>query len=64
MAEAKVTNVVPTLQDFLTVDPKSPQYRNVKAVLLDPSCSGSGMVTRFDHAVSCYCVSLCTLRFH
>lgn len=29
-------------QDFLKVDPESPQYRDVEYVLLDPSCSGSG----------------------
>ncbi|XP_049324570.1 probable 28S rRNA (cytosine-C(5))-methyltransferase isoform X2 [Astyanax mexicanus] len=31
-------------QDFLKVDPLSPEYKEVKHVLLDPSCSGSGMV--------------------
>ncbi|KAI1893700.1 hypothetical protein AGOR_G00126390 [Albula goreensis] len=31
-------------QDFLKVDPKSPEYSNVEYILLDPSCSGSGMV--------------------
>ncbi|KAI1173902.1 S-adenosyl-L-methionine-dependent methyltransferase [Nemania sp. FL0916] len=33
-------------QDFLKVDPDSPLYRNVGALLLDPSCSGSGIVGR------------------
>jgi len=35
-------------QDFLKVDPASPQYENVVALLLDPSCSGSGIVGRDD----------------
>ncbi|KAI0799242.1 S-adenosyl-L-methionine-dependent methyltransferase [Xylaria sp. FL0064] len=33
-------------QDFLKVDPESPLYKNVGALLLDPSCSGSGIVGR------------------
>jgi putative methyltransferase len=41
--------VVPTQVDFLTVDPADSQYARVRAILLDPSCSGSGMVTRVDH---------------
>lgn len=35
-------------QDFLKVDPSHPQFRNVSAILLDPSCSGSGIVGRDD----------------
>ncbi|XP_061592561.1 probable 28S rRNA (cytosine-C(5))-methyltransferase [Cololabis saira] len=31
-------------QDFLKVDPDSPLYKDVEYMLLDPSCSGSGMV--------------------
>ncbi|KAG1970301.1 probable 28S rRNA (cytosine-C(5))-methyltransferase [Pimephales promelas] len=31
-------------QDFLKVDPLSSEYKEVKYILLDPSCSGSGMV--------------------
>lgn len=31
-------------QDFLKVDPQSSEYKEVKYILLDPSCSGSGMV--------------------
>lgn len=33
-------------QDFLKVDPCDRQYKNVTALLLDPSCSGSGMLNR------------------
>lgn len=35
-------------QDFLKVDPSSETYKNVGALLLDPSCSGSGIVGRDD----------------
>ncbi|KAM9455968.1 28S rRNA (cytosine-C(5))-methyltransferase isoform 2-T2 [Clarias gariepinus] len=31
-------------EDFLKVDPLSPAYKDVRHILLDPSCSGSGMV--------------------
>jgi 25S rRNA (cytosine2278-C5)-methyltransferase len=34
--------------DFLKADPASPAHRNVGALLLDPSCSGSGIVGRDD----------------
>lgn len=33
-------------QDFLQVDPQDERYDNVGALLLDPSCSGSGIVGR------------------
>ncbi|KAH1067491.1 hypothetical protein J1N35_032478 [Gossypium stocksii] len=36
--------------DFLSLDPKDPSYSKVRAILLDPSCSGSGTVAeRLDH---------------
>ena len=31
-----------TLQDFLRVSPYDPKYKDVKYMLVDPSCSGSG----------------------
>ncbi|KAF2466429.1 NOL1/NOP2/Sun domain family [Lindgomyces ingoldianus] len=34
--------------DFLATNPDSPQFANVGAILLDPSCSGSGIVGRDD----------------
>uniref|UniRef100_UPI0037E71662 28S rRNA (cytosine-C(5))-methyltransferase isoform X2 n=1 Tax=Semicossyphus pulcher TaxID=241346 RepID=UPI0037E71662 len=37
-------------QDFLKVDPDSSQFKNVEYILLDPSCSGSGMVCLRDDA--------------
>ncbi|EMC92041.1 hypothetical protein BAUCODRAFT_96705 [Baudoinia panamericana UAMH 10762] len=33
-------------QDFMKMDPTTPEFANVKALLLDPSCSGSGIVGR------------------
>lgn len=35
--------------DFLTSDPYSTELANVSALLLDPSCSGSGIVNRDGH---------------
>ncbi|KAI6165710.1 S-adenosyl-L-methionine-dependent methyltransferase [Pisolithus thermaeus] len=35
--------------DFLTVDATDPKYGRVTHILLDPSCSGSGIVNRLDH---------------
>ncbi|KAF7701140.1 probable 28S rRNA (cytosine-C(5))-methyltransferase isoform X1 [Silurus meridionalis] len=35
-------------EDFLKVDPLSPAYKEVTHILLDPSCSGSGMVCLHD----------------
>lgn len=39
-------------QDFLKLDPHSPEFANVAAVLLDPSCSGSGIVGRDETTVN------------
>ncbi|KAI9721610.1 MAG: hypothetical protein M1828_005100 [Chrysothrix sp. TS-e1954] len=35
-------------QDFLRVDPRDPKWSKVGAILLDPSCSGSGIIGRDD----------------
>lgn len=35
-------------QDFLRTDPTSAVFKNVRALLLDPSCSGSGIIGRDD----------------
>ncbi|CAI5747402.1 unnamed protein product [Peronospora destructor] len=37
------------LQSFLEVPVDNEMYRNVRSILLDPSCSGSGMTNRLDH---------------
>lgn len=37
-------------EDFLNLDPRHPSYSKVRAILLDPSCSGSGTAfERLDH---------------
>ncbi|KAJ7056603.1 S-adenosyl-L-methionine-dependent methyltransferase [Mycena amicta] len=46
---AGCTNVDPVNADFLTVDPQDPKYAEVTHILLDPSCSGSGIVNRLDY---------------
>ena len=43
-AEGLVT--IKACQDFLRVDPNQPPWNGVGALLLDPSCSGSGIVGR------------------
>ncbi|KAH8831525.1 S-adenosyl-L-methionine-dependent methyltransferase [Flagelloscypha sp. PMI_526] len=47
--KAQCTNVEPINLDFLTVDPKDSKYQGVTHILLDPSCSGSGIVNRLDY---------------
>ena len=39
------TNITPIRQNFLYISPADPIYKNVSHILVDPSCSGSGMVT-------------------
>ncbi|KAM6403157.1 28S rRNA (cytosine-C(5))-methyltransferase [Rhynochetos jubatus] len=46
LMRAGVTGFQLAQQDFLTVDPQDPKYSKVTYILLDPSCSGSGMVNR------------------
>ncbi len=41
-------DICPRHEDFLKVDPKDKKYNNVKSILLDPSCSGSGIVNSLD----------------
>lgn len=38
-------------EDFLLSNPHEPLYSNVRYILVDPSCSGSGMVSRLDAVV-------------
>ncbi|KAI0784165.1 S-adenosyl-L-methionine-dependent methyltransferase [Abortiporus biennis] len=47
--KAKCKNVEPVNADFLTVSPDDQRFKNVTHILLDPSCSGSGIVNRLDH---------------
>ncbi|NWI16130.1 NSUN5 methyltransferase, partial [Crypturellus soui] len=46
LMRAGVTSFELAQQDFLTVNPRDSKYSKVTYILLDPSCSGSGMVTR------------------
>ncbi|GMG99143.1 hypothetical protein Nepgr_000983 [Nepenthes gracilis] len=48
--KAGATNVEVLNGDFLSTDPKDPTFSKVSAILVDPSCSGSGTVAeRLDH---------------
>ncbi|KAJ3023976.1 putative 28S rRNA (cytosine-C(5))-methyltransferase [Thoreauomyces humboldtii] len=46
---ARCKNIKPTLGNFLEVEPTDKRYSNVEYIMLDPSCSGSGIVGRMDH---------------
>jgi putative methyltransferase len=48
LASADAVVAIKGGQDFLAAQPDSEEYSNVKALLLDPSCSGSGIVGRDD----------------
>lgn len=39
-------------QDFLSIDPNALESRDVTHILLDPSCSGSGIVNRLDYLLA------------
>lgn len=41
-------DICPRHEDFLKVDPSDKCYKNVTSILLDPSCSGSGIVNSPD----------------
>ena len=45
-AGAQTNVVIRASQDFLRTNPAQPPWNNVGALLLDPSCSGSGIVGR------------------
>lgn len=49
-AGASTVNVLPR-QDFLALNPKDPRFSRVTHLLLDPSCSGSGIIGRQDMPV-------------
>jgi putative methyltransferase len=46
---AGCTNIKPIHSSFLDIDPQSETYSCVEYILLDPSCSGSGIIGRMDH---------------
>lgn len=43
----QANNVQTILDSFLNASPADPMFKKVKLILLDPSCSGSGMLTNF-----------------
>ncbi|EUC54651.1 S-adenosyl-L-methionine-dependent methyltransferase [Rhizoctonia solani AG-3 Rhs1AP] len=49
LRRAGCQNVVPILSDFLEQDPNDERFKTVTHILLDPSCSGSGIVNRLDY---------------
>jgi len=49
LKKAGCKNVTSVNVDFLTTNPRDSKYENVTHILLDPSCSGSGIVNRLDH---------------
>lgn len=50
MEQAHADKIVKaTCQDFLSVKADEEKLKDVRVILLDPSCSGSGMVGRVDH---------------
>ncbi|KAG8926873.1 hypothetical protein FRC00_002483 [Tulasnella sp. 408] len=51
VSKAGCKNVETNCQDFLQTQPSDPTFSKVTHILLDPSCSGSGIVGRLDHLV-------------
>ncbi|KAI7898382.1 S-adenosyl-L-methionine-dependent methyltransferase [Cokeromyces recurvatus] len=49
--KAGCKNITPVHGSFLDADPLDTQFSNVEYLLLDPSCSGSGIISRLDHLV-------------
>ncbi|KAG1747086.1 S-adenosyl-L-methionine-dependent methyltransferase [Suillus paluster] len=49
LSKAACRNVEAVNADFLTIDPSHPKYSLATHILLDPSCSGSGIVNRLDY---------------
>eukprot|EP00555_Chaetoceros_dichaeta_P001257 CAMPEP_0198278522 /NCGR_PEP_ID=MMETSP1447-20131203/66421_1 /TAXON_ID=420782 /ORGANISM="Chaetoceros dichaeta, Strain CCMP1751" /LENGTH=585 /DNA_ID=CAMNT_0043973607 /DNA_START=41 /DNA_END=1795 /DNA_ORIENTATION=+ len=43
-SKSSLPEVLTIHEDFLKVDPKDKTYKKVKCILLDPSCSGSGII--------------------
>lgn len=51
LADPEAVIIVKAKQDFTKLNPKSKEFENVTAILLDPSCSGSGIVGRDEGGV-------------
>ncbi|KAI7816676.1 S-adenosyl-L-methionine-dependent methyltransferase [Gamsiella multidivaricata] len=52
--KAGCTNITALNTSFLTLDTSTEDHSKVTHILLDPSCSGSGIVNRMDHLVDAY----------
>ena len=52
LADPEGVIVVKAKQDFTKLNPNNKQFANVTAILLDPSCSGSGIVGRDEGGVT------------
>ncbi|KAJ3379860.1 putative 28S rRNA (cytosine-C(5))-methyltransferase [Lobulomyces angularis] len=50
--KAGCSSVTSSCENFLNVDPNDEIYKDVEYILLDPSCSGSGIVSRMDLLIS------------
>ncbi|KAJ2863079.1 hypothetical protein GGI22_002041 [Coemansia erecta] len=55
---AKCEIITARCTSFLDLDPLDPQYAGVEYALLDPSCSGSGIVSRLDALVDKYIATI------
>ncbi|KAK4051534.1 hypothetical protein OIV83_002674 [Microbotryomycetes sp. JL201] len=49
--KAGASTVTPMNTDFLSIKPDDPKIKNISHILVDPSCSGSGIPSRLDHLV-------------
>ncbi|KAF9436104.1 hypothetical protein BGZ76_004813 [Entomortierella beljakovae] len=52
--KAGCTNITALNTSFLTLDTSEPDNSKVSHILLDPSCSGSGIINRLDYLVDAY----------
>ncbi|KAI0711953.1 S-adenosyl-L-methionine-dependent methyltransferase [Cerioporus squamosus] len=52
LSKAHCTNVEVVNSDFLTISPNDADFGRATHILLDPSCSGSGIVNRMDHLLA------------
>ncbi|BGP20629.1 hypothetical protein JCM10213_007165 [Rhodosporidiobolus nylandii] len=51
LKRADAKNVTPMNVDFLSLKTDDPKLKNVTHLLVDPSCSGSGIPSRLDHLI-------------
>ena len=58
LTKAGVTCVDVSHKDFLSVKPSDARYKDVRYIIVDPSCSGSGTITTIQQLKR-----TCTARF-